>query len=352
MSVPSADVCRSAHYWRAKVDDGDLLPQEQRDFECWLTADPSHSDAFLEAGQLWQALGAIDYPPSLDRPLPLEHLRNCLRGWTQMLAGIKRPLAGGFGLLSLACCVIVIATLLRDSPIDPAQGESSERQVYLTSRGEVEVISLADGSRITLGAHSHIEVAISAEQRQVRLRSGVAFFDVSRLQGREFVVTVGDASIRVLGTSFDVKNKADGVFVAVEEGVVRVSYPKVITDLKSVVGQQAASINPKGEVTLLAGQSVTALRSQGLGRVDTMALSSVGAWRTGQLVYKQATLGEIVEDVNRYTYSPIKVGPSVKQLTLSGTFKAGDSAELLELLQAALPVRIEDRSGVLFIVGE
>lgn len=352
MSKSMTDIRRTAHHWRSRMADGGLSASEQIDFDGWL-ANPNHANAFLEAERLWETLGAIEYPSSVDQPIPFEIIRNGLLEGRRMIVDCWQSFTGKFVLASIVCSIAVLTVMSMESPSEPAAIVNYEQRRYTTGRGEIEVITLTEGSRITLGARSNIDITISDTKREAHLHSGVAFFEVSRSPGRDFTVEASNAKVRVLGTAFDVQNKSDGLYVAVEEGIVRVSYPTPDSGTSSSdVYRQPDSDGPTSEVTLLAGQGVNASGHRGLGQVTKVDATSVGAWRSGQLVYVRATLAEIIEDVNRYSTQPIRVGPVAKALTLSGTFNANDTDALLTTLEVALPVRIEERSGIRFLVAD
>lgn len=84
---------------------------------------------------------------------------------------------------------------------------------------------LADGTRIKLQPNGSIEFPeIFAESsREIQL-TGEAFFDVAKDQSRPFIISTGEVTIKVLGTSFNVKayQGAREITVAVKTGKVSV----------------------------------------------------------------------------------------------------------------------------------
>jgi ferric-dicitrate binding protein FerR (iron transport regulator) len=85
---------------------------------------------------------------------------------------------------------------------------------------------LSDGSEVVLQPNSSIEFPsiFSPYKREVKL-TGEAFFDVTKDKNRPFVIRTGDVTIKVLGTSFNVKayQGASEIRVAVKTGKVMVS---------------------------------------------------------------------------------------------------------------------------------
>ena len=90
-----------------------------------------------------------------------------------------------------------------------------------TGFGETLAITLPDASVVTLNANSELRYKTSdfAEDRKLKLR-GEAFFEVTR--GIDFEVQTSEGSIKVLGTSFNVKQLRNVLEVQVYSGLVAV----------------------------------------------------------------------------------------------------------------------------------
>ncbi|MCE7043769.1 FecR family protein [Dyadobacter sp. CY312] len=105
-----------------------------------------------------------------------------------------------------------------------------------------ELVVLKDGSKITLQPNSTITYheAFDGAERNVQLE-GEAFFDVVKNPDRPFLVYFNDLTVRVLGTSFNIRSygKEEGSRVTVKTGKVSVSAnretspPQNHTDLSS-----------------------------------------------------------------------------------------------------------------------
>jgi ferric-dicitrate binding protein FerR (iron transport regulator) len=112
--------------------------------------------------------------------------------------------------------------------------------------------TLSDGSAVSLQPNSSIEFpeVFSKINREVQL-TGEAFFDVSKDKLRPFVITTGDVTIKVLGTSFNVKayENEEEITVAVKTGKVMVS-----SKVKSSPNPQSAKTND--EIILTPNQEV------------------------------------------------------------------------------------------------
>ena len=106
-------------------------------------------------------------------------------------AAILAVVAGGSAVVRLAGPLA-----LEESPLIAAQ--------VSTGVGQLATVRLGDGTVVTLGPQSTIAEADGGRERRVDL-TGNAHFDVVRDERRPFVVLVGAAETRVLGTSFSVR---------------------------------------------------------------------------------------------------------------------------------------------------
>ena len=87
-------------------------------------------------------------------------------------------------------------------------------------------LDLADGSKIWININSQFQHPNQFEdnQRLVELE-GEAFFDIARNPEKPFIIEAGDLRIKVLGTSFNVRNYSDDNFaqITVRSGKVEVT---------------------------------------------------------------------------------------------------------------------------------
>ncbi|MEM8662480.1 MAG: FecR domain-containing protein, partial [Pseudomonadota bacterium] len=225
-------------------------------------------------------------------------------------------------------------------------------EVFATLAGQTRDIILPDGTQATLGAGSKLEMSLSDRERRAVLHWGTVFFSVEPEPHRPFVVRSGAASVRVLGTAFDLQRREDKLYVQVAEGEVEVALP-----MRTRQGDTAGEwVRRDGDVLtkrlLNAGDSLIASKARGLEAVSSVAIDDIGAWRDGRLVYLQTPVSEVISDVNRYTDDPIAVHESIAGMTLSATFSSQDIEGLLVSLQAVLPVKISQQDGSRYLVPD
>ena len=96
--------------------------------------------------------------------------------------------------------------------------------VALSSNDKVLIDTLPDGSIVTLNKYSTLTYNedTKGNTRSVTL-TGEAFFNVTADKNKPFIISAEEASVRVIGTSFNVKASEAKTEVVVETGVVEVA---------------------------------------------------------------------------------------------------------------------------------
>lgn len=176
---------------------------------------------------------------------------------------------------------------------------------YATVAGQMDTVSLADGSRVLLGPSSSMRIEQGG--RRVAL-AGEAFFEVKHDARRPFEVHAGDAIVRDVGTAFVVRATGDTVHVAVTEGAVQLVALRSSRTLDVVAGQHAR---------VAAGSDVSS--AQNPDRDDDLAFTR------GQLVFRDADFRRVQDELARWYGVTIQAGDrAITQRHLTATF-AGDS---------------------------
>ena len=314
--------------------------------QSWLAADPRHARAYEAAKATWadsSAVKAIDpdgarqarlLAARMTAPSVMEQL---VAGWRRLIA---RPLLPAGAVAGLAA--IMLAVFVMDPPLPGEQ----DPNLIATEIAEIRDVKLADGSVVTIGAKTSISVQYTETKRKILMSGGEAFFDVAHDARRPFVVAVGDSEVRVLGTKFDVRERAGQVVVAVAEGRVEVAPARSEESMAAPERREA--------VVLTRGQSATHAKGEAEAdvRVARINPDRAGAWRTGRFSYRDAMLLEVVSDANRYFDGEIRFeSDALKELRITTGFKVEQIDSMLAGLPDALPVAIEKRGRIVTIVS-
>ena len=205
---------------------------------------------------------------------------------------------------------------------------------YVTGIAEIRRELLPDGTVVTLGAASAMDLRFTPGERRVLLSAGEAYFEVEENPAAPFVVEAGGTLVRVLGTKFDVSLGVGAVNVAVSEGRVEVIQPETPTaeiadgDIKHV---------------LTAGQRVTAASTGPVQPVVTVEADKVAAWRRGELVWENTALRDIVADLNRYSARQVRfASDDIGDAHYTFAFQASDIEEAVDVIADTLGLKAEE----------
>jgi len=304
------DLGTEAAHWLLRLEEHEDGDRER--FLGWITQSPRHVEVFLETFETYRLLGTMDPARALDVE---EMLRNVHEDV------IRLPLSGGGGARKLAGratprrAAIAAAAVLVLAGCAWLWMHAAGSGVYETAVGEQRICKLEDGSFVYLNTDSRIRVSFSDTQRTVRLERGEALFSVGRGAARPFVVSTPDASIRVLGTQFNVRRRAGGTDVAVLEGSVQIT---------SRSADATAAMPP-----LRSGEEARVDESR-VSRKASASPQSVLAWRSRRLAFTEAPLEDVAAEFNRYNEKKIRIEGGIgASRRLTGIFDADRPSALV-----------------------
>jgi transmembrane sensor len=284
-------------------------------FRRWLADDPRHAAAFELATDAWQRSG---------------NLATSLSTHSKQLAPTfprLRFVSTVSASTAIACMVVFTALhFLRDG-------------TFATGPGEQRILTLSDGTQVTMNANSRMLVQFDDHVRRVVLAEGEASFDVTKRQIRPFTVVIGDRKVVALGTSFMVRRDEPGgtaFTVTLLEGRVAVE-PLSLPD---VLPEQSAAVRVlrPGERLRFADHSPET--------VDSPSIERVTAWRRGLLIFDDASLSEAAAEFNRYGPVKITIGDAdIGKIRVGGVFKMGDPADFAQAVASTHDLRIINRTG-------
>ncbi|WP_420385529.1 FecR family protein [Roseivirga sp.] len=212
--------------------------------------------------------------------------------------------------------------------------QNSKQLTISTSIAEVQTVNLPDGSIAYLNAESSISFPEKGwdSNRAVKL-IGEAFFEVKR--GESFSVVTDNGIVQVLGTSFNVRSRADLMQVACKTGKVRVS-----------------NLEENDEQIITPGLAVVVENNQVSLPVETR-LDRIDSWRNGQYDYESTPLQDVLDEVKRIYNVEIEHDFSDSELTspITTTFSnLKDAAQTIAVSKSRGFEVDEDNGKVMFII--
>ncbi len=193
--------------------------------------------------------------------------------------------------------------------------------------------TLPDGSVVTLNKSSSLSYTnpfSQNKQRSVALE-GEAFFEVTPDKEKPFVITVNDVTVKVVGTSFNVKGTSERTEVVVETGLVKVE-----------TRGQEVSVSPEEKVTVEAGNPVI--------RKEQTRDSFHQFYRTGKLVCDDIPLREVVAKLGELYETEIHLpDPAAGNLVINTTFEGESLPDVLKVIAETFNLRLAKEGDAIIL---
>ncbi len=310
----------AAQWWVVQGGDG---PYDPEAFQAWLKADVRHPAAYRQVMTTWDSYDAHGADPEMldARSEALDDAKRAV-GRRQGQGVDRRALAGGAGLVAAAVAGTIGVKAVLDRP-----------QQVTTGTAERRALTLTDRSRVTVDAHTSVNIAYAGDGRVVHLLAGRAYFEVARDAARPFQVVVGDHRVTAVGTAFTVERRDRRISVTLVEGRVRISGRDV-----------AGTIDDLHPLEQWVVAEDTGARTRA-----GLDLDRALGWRDGKLFFDDASLGEAASRMNDYSEVPIDVVGKAAQLRVNGMFLAGRTEAFVEALQNYYPVTVERTDGAIVV---
>lgn len=281
-----------ASAWLARLNGSERSDVVEEAFRAWLSESRAHARAYARVADVWDIIpGALQ----LDQTIVANPPRQ--RRW-------RTPL------VAAACCMLMVV-------VAAVAWFQWRTPVYQTAAGGMEVVTLRDGTRVTLNTGTRLSVDYGAHERRVRLERGEAIFEDVADPKRPFVVQAGNHQVRALGTTFQVRIDPERLAVTLVNGRVAVS--------RSIA---AGSRTRAAAPTILSPGERLILRSDGHATLDHPSIEALTAWQRGEAVFDDVPLAYAVDEINRYGGTPVRLGdPALAQMRVSGVFAVHEPAE-------------------------
>lgn len=406
--IPPSNVNRlileEASEWFVDFRVGDVDEHARERFDEWLRRSPEHIRAYMEIAKTYVDLpsvklaGKIDvnsliaYARTGENVVPFNQVGNARPNEPHAMAAepdYRESPATGVGrtpgrrILTAASCALVLALA------GTAWWKVERFPTYTTDIGERRSITLADGSTVDLNARSRLRVEFTKGERRVELVEGQALFQVSKDKSQPFIVSSGNATVRAVGTQFDVYRKATGTTVTVLEGRVAV-YSTAHVEATTVRPPGAASVSPpstrsphtsghsatefqvqrplppgsapqlpsvppgladssgSGAVFLSAGEQATVTPAEVITAPQHADIAATAAWMERRLIFDGSRLSDVAQEFNRYNHRQLIIeGAQLSDFRVSGVYSSSDPASLIRFLRDQPGIKItEDENEI------
>jgi ferric-dicitrate binding protein FerR (iron transport regulator) len=202
---------------------------------------------------------------------------------------------------------------------------SPDQAIYQTAANKQTVV-LPDGSEVTLNRYTTLSLdADFAKENRILTLKGEAFFKVQGDAGKPFVILTKNATVQVVGTSFNV-NAYDSLLeveVIVTTGIVSLQTKGGTEKVKLVAGQKGIYSETTEKIVSAVNQDVNFL-----------------SWNTGRLVFVENDLRSVLETLKKAYHTDIVIRTDIPvSCIVTVTFDQQTLESVLKVLESTLNLK-------------
>ena len=302
---------KEAQAWVVRLASGQVSERDAQVFRHWCARSRRHATAFAEARAVWGAMApAARAVKRAQAPVNVAR-----RAW---LGG---AVAASLGLLVLR------------PPTDLWPAVAGLAADYATGTGEQREVVLDGGVLVQMNTQTRLDAApVQDGAASLVLLAGEAEFQAGLRGAAGVRVQAGDGTVSAGNARFNIRLFGQEVCVTCLAGRLRVA--------------QAGN-----DAELAAGQQLR-YRPEHFGIARAVAKSDVSAWRQRLLVFKQSTLAEVVDEVNRYRPGKLILnGDALKHARVQASFSLDRLDDVIALIQDAYGARVTRLPGGIVLFG-
>ncbi len=204
--------------------------------------------------------------------------------------------------------------------------------VVFSTNAESKTDTLPDKSVITLNKNAEISysTAFAGNERRVLLK-GEAFFNVTPDKKKPFIITVNEITVKVVGTSFNIKTTGGKTEVVVETGIVQVIRKNNVIELK-----------PSEKITVAANDPV--LKKE----INTDKLYKY--YRSKEFECNNTPLWKVVAALNEaYDANIIIENKNLAPQPLTTTFSNESLDNILNIIRQTFNISVVKKDGKIIL---
>ena len=307
---------------------GEASAEEQRQVQAWIELDRANRQYYEHFRLIWEQSKENEAKSTVDAEEAWARFRQRTVRETVAPKVIEMPQRNYEWLKVAAILVMIIGGGL----LFYAVSNLGADVIAMHSEESVLIDTLPDGSLVTLNKHSSLSYPedFGSNTREVTLE-GEAFFNVTPDRSKPFVIKANEASVRVVGTSFNVSSTDERTEVVVETGIVEV--------LKK---EHSVKLNPDEKGVVLKD------RDDPFKQKNTDALYNY--YRTKEFTCNATPLWRLADVLSQaYGVDIIIADERLKDLPLTATFQNESLDSILAVIAETFALKIEHRNGQIFL---
>jgi ferric-dicitrate binding protein FerR (iron transport regulator) len=306
----------------SRVLSGEATPGERTALEKALAGDPDLLGRYQLMQQFWNEHETVS-PEAVESALQqaLERLQLVA---TPVATPAKNGLIRRLWKRSLAAAAVLMMLGSIGYWYFTGKNANNEQASLLekhNARGTKSTIVLPDGSTIWLNADSKIKypAAFAGPLREVYL-SGEAFFDVAKDPQKPFVIHLSKGTVKVLGTSFNIRAYENEKLIETSVATGRVAF----------IPARSTTLQQPDTIYITPNNKVRYSLNDDQVNLEPTAAAEDKAWTEGKLIFKALTLEEIATALERnFGKKAVFVDEAPKHYRLTGAFENNSLEDIL-----------------------
>ncbi|MQS00031.1 FecR family protein [Gluconobacter aidae] len=293
--------------WIARLHAEDCTDLDRDRFRDWLASDPRNGPVFEHLTELWELAGGVTSPSVT---IPHQTIRRRAFSRRHALAGL-------------------VATVFLAVP--PREGAHASR-IEETGTGSIRDVRLTSRAHCRLDTQTRLVVGF--DEQRARLCHGQIMLSIS-----------GPDPFHL---------SADGMTVQLhDQTAADIRINRGNTEVTAIRGRVFLSAAPLREAGrwVMPGQRLRLYRNGGWN-IDYPDLETLLSWQSGELVFRNQPLAEVIQEINRYASRQIVLSaPRLASQRLSGVYHVRQGDAFLQMLPHLLPLRIRAAHNAYEIVS-
>jgi transmembrane sensor len=226
------------------------------------------------------------------------------------------------GVAAAASVILITGSLLFMKKNTATHGPTTQQLALVekkNKKGVKSTLTLTDGTKIWLNADTRIQYPkqFIGDTREVYL-SGEAFFDVAKNAGKPFIIHLANGTVKVLGTSFNIRAYDNEKYIETSVATGRVAFIP-----KHVVGKKQDTVFLTGE------NKLRYLFTKKQAIVESTVSKEDMAWIGGKLVFKAMSFDEIGVELERtFGKKIVFLSDNARKFRLTGSFQNNSLEEI------------------------
>lgn len=296
---------------------GETTPDEATEVLAWVERSEDNSRYFHQFSLIWSESNLQHYNAAPDEDVAWKKFLPLVQSHRSQTPVIRiRWLRMVAAVVFVALGSILFYVLTTQRPQIP-------QQLLSQATNKVLIDTLTDGSIITLNKKASLSYpsTFNGDKRKVTL-TGEAFFNIAADKTKPFVIDVADVQVKVVGTSFNIKNDDSGTAIIVTSGIVQVTHAGKILELR------------KGEQTLVTRTDTILSKSTTTDQLFNYYVSHT-------FVCDNTPLWKLRDKLNEaYGVNIIIAKQQLRSMPLTVTFHEESLDTILKILEQTLLIKV------------